>query len=451
MADVVPGPGNSRAVNKAMVAGMGGKLAMTVLNLLIVAIAVRSLGVSAFGVVAVLTGLVNVLGFLDLGIGNSTISSISSHLAKSDTDAARLDVANALTVLGGIGLLISMGGPLLAAFIPNSLLFDAPGVTEGDLRASLAVFFISVGTAIPGTMGSRICLARQLGATNNVYLVAGTALSLVCVGICAIADAPVWVFVVATMLVPNILLALQTVVYTTTSRYAVTPAWRSVTRKSLLSIGHASFYYMVLGACSAISFQTNSLVVAYALDSTAAGILGIATRLYSLVTSLFLGGLQQSWASSSRAIAAGHMSWVRKNFWHVFRITTVPVLVMSAGVTVFGRQIVDVWAGAASVPPISLLVVLAIWTCYSFVMTQLSFLLNAANIVRRQAIVGVVMLVAVIPLSIYLTVQLGIIGSTLASLIAHVCIVGVPFVIWTRTLLRTSDADVVTAADRTTT
>ncbi|WP_045823887.1 lipopolysaccharide biosynthesis protein [Williamsia herbipolensis] len=437
--ELLPGATSSGAVNRAIVAGFGGKIAMTVLNLLVVAIAARSLGTAGFGVVAILTGLVTTLGFLDLGIGNSTISTISSSLSAGDLSRARRDIGIAVVTTAAIGAVVAVAGTLVALAVPRALLFETPGITDLDLRLSIVVFALALGIAIPGTLGSRICLARERGAVNNWYLVAGAAAGVAATGICALLNASLWLFVVATVLVPTIALAVQTGVYLSVAAGAISPLWDAVSWKAVRAVGHSSFYFMVLGACSAVSFQTNTLVVAYVLDSRAAGILGIATRAYSLVSTLFVGGLQQSWASSARAMAQGNITWVRVNFWRVFRVTGIPVLVISAVLVVIGRPVIELWAGGDSIPPLALLVALAAWTCYSFVMTQISFLLNAADVLRPQAILSAVLLIATIPLSVYMTRHLGLEGSTLAMLLAHLCIAGFPFVVMGRNVLRRPD------------
>ena len=430
---------DSGAVNRALVAGVGGKIAVTVFSLAVVAIATRFLGTAGFGIIAILTGLVTALGFLDLGIGNSAISTISASLSTGRHERARRDVGTALVAMSGIGIGVAVIGSLLALTAPRDLLFATPGVSDADLRTSLVVFAISLALAIPGSLGSRICLAQEMGSTNNLYLVVGAAGSVAATALCALLSAPVWAFTTAAVLVPNLALVVQTVMFTTSRRGAIRPDLSDVSWTRLRVVGHSSFYYMILGACSALAFQTNTLVVAYVLDSRAAGVLGVATRVFSLVSTLFVAGLQQSWASSARAMAAGQMNWVRQNFFRVLRLTSVPVILISTVLVIAGQPLIRLWAGADSVPPLVLLIPLAIWTCYNFAMTQLSFLLNAANVLRPQVIVAVAMLLVSLPLAVYLTDLIGIAGSTIAVLIAHLVVAGTPFIVLARRTLALPD------------
>lgn len=434
---------NSQAVTRAIVAGVGGKIAMTCFSLIVVAIAARSLGPGGFGIIAVLVGLVTALGFLDLGIGNAAISSISASLSIDDDARARHDVGLAVVAMVAIGSVVVVVGTVAALAIPRNLLFATPGVGDADLRASLVVFAVALGVAIPASLGSRICLARQRGAANNVYLVAGAAASMVATGVCAVVSAPVWAFTVAAVLIPVIALAVQTALVTTVVEYAVRPDFGTVSFGHLVGVGRASSAYMILGACSAVTFQTNALVVAYVLDSRAAGILGVATRAFSVISALFIGGLQQSWASSARAMAAGQMDWVRHNFWRVLRLTGIPVLVLSVALVAVGRPLIGIWAGEASTPPLALLLPLAAWTCYNFAMTQMSFLLNAAKVLRPQVILAVILLVIGLPLAVVLTHVIGIAGSTVAILCAHLCVAAVPFCVMTRRILALPEGTVI--------
>lgn len=432
------GKSRSSAVDAAFVAGFTGKIVTTAVSLVIVAVAVRHLGLTAYGVVAVVAGLVNVLGFLDFGIGNSVISRVSAFLERGDMKSAGTEVTVAILVLSVIGTLVAMVGTVVSFMIPPSWIFDAPGVSVIDVRLSLVVFFVSVGMAIPVLMGTRICLAQELGSVNNAYLMAGTLLSLVSVLISVLCDFPVWTFVCGLLLAPNMALLIQTIWYTTRSRYAVPLVIDSVTWRHVKTLTTASGPFMVLGFCSAISYQTNVLIVAYVLDSAAAGVLATALRVYSLVGSLFLGGLQQGWASSARAIEADDMQWVRNSFYRVFLFSGSIVLILSLCVFLVGRPLISLWVGPELIPPWMLMGALSIWTVYSFVMTQMSFLLNSADIVLPQAVVASVMLCLLIPLSIFLSSIVGVAGPTLANLTAHALVIGIPTTVWVSRLLGTA-------------
>ena len=112
---------------------------------------------------------------------------------------------------------------------------------------------------------------------------------------------------------------------------------------------------------------------------------------------------------------------------------------------IFGQPLARVWVGEDLVPPMSLLVVMGLWTFYGMVMNQCSFLMNAAQVVRPQVFMATSMAVCNIVLSIFLTREFGLIGPVVGSLVSHALCAGVPTVIIVRRLLAQRSAPVVGA------
>jgi O-antigen/teichoic acid export membrane protein len=103
---------------------------------------------------------------------------------------------------------------------------------------------------------------------------------------------------------------------------------------------------------------------------------------------------------------------------------------------VLGRPLARVWVGAQLLPSVGLLAAFAVWTVYSLAMTQVSFLLNAAQVVGPQVIMALSMTAANLGLSLYLTRHVGITGPLIGSLAAHIVFSGVPAVMLAVRVLR---------------
>ena len=83
---------------------------------------------------------------------------------------------------------------------------------------------------------------------------------------------------------------------------------------------------------------------------------------------------------------------------------------------------------------------MAVGAVYFNVATQVTFLLNAADIVRPQVAMALTMAVANVSLSIYLTHRIGVIGPVVGSLVAHVFCYGLPALLIARRILRRPDS-----------
>jgi hypothetical protein len=84
----------------------------------------------------------------------------------------------------------------------------------------------------------------------------------------------------------------------------------------------------------------------------------------------------------------------------------------------------------------SLLLAFAVWSVYWLAMTQVGFLLNAAQVIGPQIAMAFTMTAVNLVLSIYLTRHLGLIGPLVGSLIAHMLASGVPSIMIARKILR---------------
>jgi O-antigen/teichoic acid export membrane protein len=102
---------------------------------------------------------------------------------------------------------------------------------------------------------------------------------------------------------------------------------------------------------------------------------------------------------------------------------TVGITVPCCGILALaGPWILRVFFGKALHAPISVLIVLAIWGIVSAIATTSSILLNAAGVLKIQAIFAVVSGSLNLGLSIVLTRRYGVIGVCLGSIISQLLI-----------------------------
>jgi O-antigen/teichoic acid export membrane protein len=186
-------------------------------------------------------------------------------------------------------------------------------------------------------------------------------------------------------------------------------------------------------------------VVSSNLRAAEAAIFVLASRLFSLVGGTIGLAGQQLWSALSDAIHRGDAAWARSRFYSTLRISTAITTVACVFLVVAGRPIVHIWAGASRVPPLSLLIILAIYTVYSTTVNQASYLLAAVEKVSVIATCGVVMAIVNLAVSIWLTRVYGVTGPILGSVIALLLVMTVPLLWMLRGQVR--DLDRLIAGD----
>jgi O-antigen/teichoic acid export membrane protein len=403
-----------------------------------VAVSVRALGNMQFGVLATLSTLTGLMAFADFGIGSGLMTQLAIADGHGDVRQARAMVSAALSGMLILGSLVAALGVLAAVMLPWNWILGAPVIHAGDLRTAVAVFFVFAGLAIPAGIGQRTLIGLQRGLAANSWLLAGATASLVGVFVAAVTHPPLWCFVLASMGLPVMVAALQSTWVLIGSHAHLRPSRNLVTRASLRSLAGASGLFLALNVAVAVAYQTDVVIVASTLGAGSAAVFAIGLRMFGVVSGTLAGASQQMWTSMAEALARGDVTWVRSRFLRII-LGTLAVSVPSVMLLVaLGRSLARMWAGPELVPPLGLLAVFALWTVYSLAMTQISFLLNAAQIVGPQVVMALSMTAANLVSSLYLTRHIGIIGPLVGSLTAHVVFSGIPAVILAVRVLRQS-------------
>jgi O-antigen/teichoic acid export membrane protein len=426
----------TKAVRTAFLTGIGSKIGTTILGLLSVAVAVRSVGNVEYGVITTIVGLVAMFGFLDFGIGNAIIFDLSQLHARRDTRGIQKLNANSLTFLYGTSLSVILFIVPAVLLASPDLLFRAPGVDVQEIRIALLIFVIATAAAIPATLGSRLALGVQRGFINNyVNLISAVGVFL-SVLLCSSLHAGLFAFVVAFACIPVLANAAQTAWMLRSDGGRYRPDWSARDLTVVRRLVARGLPFMALAFAGAMTYQTDTLVVIYVVGAAGAATFGVVLRLFSGLTTLFTGGLQQMWASTAHALADGDMAWVRRSFARTFFVTMSLYATASIALVVLGQLLVEIWVGKSVVPDQSLLVAFAVWNLYGFGMSQLSMVLNGANKVGAQAISACLMAVANLPLTIFLTGMMGLPGPLYASLLCHCVFVGIPTGVMASRILR---------------
>jgi O-antigen/teichoic acid export membrane protein len=433
-------PGRDRQRDRILVAGfasgIAGRLITPAFGALAVAAATRALGDSRYGVVATIGSLAGLMIFTDLGVGNAFMTRLAKAHAEDDGPERQAVVSSAWFFLLGAGAVVLLLGVAASLVLPWPALLGAPQLPPSGLRLAVFAVFVVFAVGMPATMGQRVMMSLQRGAAANVWAVAAAILTPGAVALAWILHAPLWAFVLATVGVPVAVAVVQTGWVLTRTYPELRPTRvhaGSTTMRSLVRVGGL---YLTLNFATAVAFQTDSVIVAGVQGAAAAGVYAIASRLFRMVSGLGVIGSEQLWTVATAALATGDIDWLRSRMLRVVSLSTAAIGLICAVLVLVGRPFISLWAGGDLVPPLSLLIWAAVLTVYMTAMTQVIFLLNAADVVRPQVVMALTMAAANITLSIYLTHRFGVIGPVVGSLVAHVCCYGVPALIIARRILR---------------
>jgi O-antigen/teichoic acid export membrane protein len=424
-----------RALWHSISSGAGVRVVTTVLTLLTVSVSVRSLGATAFGVVATLGTMIGLTGFADLGLGLGLMTRLAQSLGEDDQAALKPLVSSALASLAALGALVAILGSASIFVLPWDVLLGSPPLPNAEINASVVIFAISVGLAIPASIGQRVLLGTQQGAVANTWSLAMSMAQFGAVIAVAWHGAPVWAFVAATISIP-VLVACVESVWVLMRASHLRPGRRHVSRNVTMHLMQLSGLFFALNFAVAVAFQSDALITSAVLGASSAAVFAIGLRMFGAASGLFGASLQQFWPSLAEALARGDLEWTRHRFKQVLAISTVSLAAVCGLLVAIGQPVARIWVGESLTPPLGLLLAFAAWTVYYHVLGQCGTLLNAAGVVGPQVAMATVMTCVNLPLSIVLTRQIGLAGPLVGSLVSHMLCAGVPTAFLARRVLR---------------
>lgn len=424
-----------QALRRSVTSGAGVRLLTLVFSLLTVSASVRALGDSAFGAVATLGTVIAVAGFADLGLGLGLMTRLAQSHGEDEGALAKPLVSSALALLVPLGLVVALIGTVSAVVLPWDRLLGSPGIPPEQITESVVIFAISMGLALPASIGQRVLLGTQRGTLANRWSLAASSAQLGAVLAVVSAHAPVPAFILATITVPVLVSCVQSI-RVLRGAEQLTPARSEASRQMAGELLRVGGLFLALNVAVAVSYQSDTLIVSTILGASTAAVFAVGLRMFGTMSSVFETALQQFWPALAEAFARDDLGWVRRRFRLALVSSTAVLAGLSALLVLFGQPVARLWVGPSLVPPMGLLVAFAAWTVYSQAMSQCSVLLNAARVVRPQVVMATAMTCTNLPISIVLTRQIGLAGPLVGSLVAHILCAGVPTVVLVRRALR---------------
>jgi O-antigen/teichoic acid export membrane protein len=204
------------------------------------------------------------------------------------------------------------------------------------------------------------------------------------------------------------------------------PDPRRVTWTAIHKLTTLGGMFFVIQIAALILFQTDNLIIAHYLGAAAVTPYSVTWRLFTYTMLFQLLAGSSYWPAYTEAFTRGDLSWVRRSFRMNFNITLASTFALALPLILFGRWIIQKWAGAVAVPTNSLLLWMGAWSLINGTMTSQSCLLASSGRVRGQAIYSMVAAAVNLILSIVLVQKLGLTGVIMGTVGAFLLCVVVP-------------------------
>jgi O-antigen/teichoic acid export membrane protein len=395
------------------------------------------LGKERYGAWVTIVSVITFLSITDFGLAGSLTNAIGKAQAEEDHARGQRLVSSALLMLSLIASLILIAAIVLAPRIA-ALLFpnlQSP-VARAEIVPAVMIALSIFALNLPLIVSSRVLAAYQESALANFWNMAGSVGNLVALllviwfrgglpwlvfgcfgfGLAANIASAVWLFGFRKpWLRPNLA--------------GVDPAFVRI----LFSDG---WKFFVIGTGWMVNWQTDNMVIAHFLGAAQVTPYAVTFSLFAIATGLQTLAYPNLWPAYTEAYAQRDYEWIRKTLKSNFKFSFFTTSAIVVFLTIFGGEIIRLWAGAAAVPPFSVIVWMALWRLMLSTLLVGSCLLNATGHLKGMTIYGTATAVLNLTLSILLAKIYGITGVIAATVIAFAVANYLPTFLEVRSVLR---------------
>lgn len=381
---------------KNLLMGMAGSIWNALLNLAVVPIYLRYLGVDAYGLVGVLVTLQFLFQILDLGIAPTVNREVARGTALGNLATARTLVHSLAFVYWGTALFIAIIVSALSGLL-SEYWVHSDKLPPSTIRLALML----MGAVIAGRWPVGLYLAAVSGAHR---LASGSLVTMLYSTVNALGAIAILAFVSKTIQALFIWQALTAILYAIGMRWL---AWRvlggtgttSFEVASLRRIWRFSAGMFAVTVAGALFTQIDKMILSrmlgladfgiYTLAGTIAGALGLfTTPVFNVIYPNF-----------AALVAAGQPEKLRRNYRIASRMTSAVLFSTAIVLAVLSKNVIALWTGnpaiaAKAAPIVSLLV---FGTALNGVLTVTHALQLAYGMTKLPLVINAVLLVVAMP------------------------------------------------------
>jgi len=303
----------------------------------------------------------------------------------------------------------------------------------GPATAMFATCFL---LSIPLSVISQIRIAYQEGFYNYIWQSLGGLLGLLALVLLVQIRAGLPWLILALVGAPLVMTVLNGWHLFIFTRPWLIPSWQSIDKAIAYYMLQRGGLFLILQIGGTIGYQTDNLVIAQFLGADQVARYAIPLKLFAVVPTLLSFFLAPAWPAYREALSRHDIAWVKRTLWRSMFISFVVSLPLIGALVIFGRSIVNVWAGEGVMPSDILLMGFGLWALSTSVSGPLAMFFNGADVIGFQVKTSLVMAAVNLALSITLVIFIGLPGPIYGTLIAQIVSILIPSVLWLPHLLR---------------
>jgi O-antigen/teichoic acid export membrane protein len=417
-------PHRWRQARWAAAANLASKLSGMLVMVAGVRLTLPYLGDARFGAWMLLSSLIAMLSFMDLGVGNALTNRVATAAAAGDAKRLKHTISGGLLALAGIAAVTSVLFALFALVVPwERLLRDADAALLAEARDAGLVFAALFGITLFGAGVQKVLLGLQRSFEAHIVAAAASLVVLFLLFQASAREAGIASLIAVTAVGQLIAVAALLARLALRGHLGSDGAWSALREETpkLLRTG-GLFFMLQIG--SMVGWGADSLIVSATLGSAQVAVYAVVQRLFmfaSLPPAMFN---QPLWGSYADAHARGDRVFLARTLRVSVLGTVSATTALALLLTLLHGTIIEVWTHSALQVAPAFLIAFAIWTVLEATATCVSMYLNGCNVVRPQVFAVLVFCALSIPLKLVFAQHWGLTGVVICTIVSY--LVAVP-------------------------
>lgn len=422
---------------------MTAKAVSVATALITVPITLHYLGAERYGMWMILSSLVAMLAFADLGIGNGVLSTVAAAYGRDDTAGIRRAVSSGAIALCGVALLVLALFAIAYPFVEWSGFFNVRSArARAEAGPAIAVFVLCFALSVPVTIVQRVQMGMQRGFLASLWLCISSLATLPAVVIATWLQAGLPALVAVLMGVPILAGLLNTIVFFGWQQPGLRPSPRLASRGEIVGTVRHGLMFVLIQLGNAVSAGAAAIIIAHVAGADRVALYTVPERLLALVTMLVSMYVQPLWPAYREALTRGDVAWVAHTHQ---RVLVQVALVAAAALTALGLAmpaLLRVWVGGAVQPGAWLIAGLCAYKLAECILWVNAMVLNGFDSLRAQTVMALVNAILYVGIAIVTCGWLGIAAVPWSAVAILVLVTLVPgFLIIGRRIAALTEGD----------
>jgi O-antigen/teichoic acid export membrane protein len=418
-----------RRVILSAIAGVAARVVSAATGLISVPLTLHYLGSERYGMWVTISSFFVMFAFADLGIGHGMLNVVADFNGKEDRSGIRTAVSSGAFILSIIGAVVLLAFVAAYPFVSWFEIFNVKSeAARLEAGPALAAAVICFALDIPLGVVAQVQMGLQQSYAASLWRCFASVLGLVGVLVVIWLKGNLLWLVFAFRGGPLLASVLNSILFFKALDPDLAPEWQYVSRPMMARIAGIGSLFFGIQIAMAVAFTSDNIIIAQRLGAESVTLYAVPEKMFSVIGVVINMLLFPLWPAYGEAIARGDRAWVRVTLIRSFWAAILTAAMLSSVFVIFGESIIKLWVGSTVKPPLMLLIGLGLWRVMDAGGNAVSMLLNGANAVRFELIVGLLMAAIAVALKLVFVSYIGVSGVIWATIIAS--LVTLPLIFW---------------------